>query len=644
MKAGKPDQTDTDNLGLFWLLAFVIACLFFAFFAMKHSYNLFGDAVFEMGDFAVNALQINRAAECGEIHGNYSRWRFNHPGPAFFYIYAWGEKMFHHWIPLTKSPHQSHALAAIILQSIFFGLGVASLSKLSGLRLPLFFSSIVLVHLSLADRSAACIWAPSWLLGPTFALYPVAALVSLGNVSFLPVLVLTGGFLLHAHVAQPLFVGPIVLFAICGLILNLKRQGFRAGIFWPALWTTLAASLIALPLLLDALQLEDSNLTKIIAHLARSSEDGKSFIQSLVYLGSFFVYNPTPEQIVSALTWDDFLLLCRQASLVACLVGIFFAGSFFFAARRWAGVKRLIFLSIGGVVLSVQWGMMQSGEMYAFNSYFFYSLILLLLAPACLFVDAGLSFFAAPVRYAMPLSLSLVALAVPVQVPAFIQSSEKAPVVVQNALSAVHDRESVKLQFKPEDWPMAAAVALQLDRAKVSFLVDEEWGFMFGKEHVASTAHSDVHQIWHVESATAAEGRIHPMLVLQDVPMIEVSFSFDSPQLSFENWSHVEPSHRWSLGTLSSVSFSIDAGNQSARRLLVKGWSLGVQRMGISLNGRKIHDATLTGAPQLLVIDLPSGLLGIGDNTLKFDLPDARVPGTGDPRTLGFALESIVLE
>lgn len=644
MIAQAPKSTDAETMRSFWWSALIIAVLFSVFFVTKHRADLFGTAIFETGDFAVNALQINRAAECKEIYGNYSRWGFNHPGPAFFYIYAWGEVIFHQLIHFTKSPHQSHALSSIILQSALFALGLASLGKLFNVRLPLFFASIALVHLSLADRSAACVWAPSSLVGPTFAFYPIAALVSLGNISLLPILVLVGGFLLHAHVAQPLFVGPIALFAVCCLVLNIQRGTLKANIFWPVVWSILAASLFALPLILDALKLQDSNIASIIAHLEKSSADGKSLIQSLVYLGSFFVYYPNPETIVSNLKWSEFWHLCRQSSLVVCTMVMFLSVSSYSASVQRPSVRRFILFTLAGVILSVKWGMMQSGEMYAFNTYFFYSLILLLFAPACFLMEAKLAKFASFIRNSVVSALTLLALAVPVQVPCFIQSSDMVPVVLKESKLDMHEGAFVHLDFRHANWPMAAAVALQLDRANVKFLVDKKWKFMFGERHLAARNGNRAGQVLHIDSAADPTGRVHPVLNCQTVLLPVISFSFDSSQLSFVGWSQVEPTHRWSVGSSSSVSFNISSENQEARRLILKGWSFGAQRIAIFLNGQKIHDAILTGAPESVAINLPADLLEIGDNTLQFELPDARVPDNGDPRTLGFALESIAFE
>ncbi|REM67800.1 hypothetical protein DSI38_09235, partial [Mycobacterium tuberculosis] len=68
--------------------------VFFAVFAIVLATAagfVFGPYRLEVGDFAANALNIIRAKSFHEIYGNYSRWQFNHPGPFFFYVYAFGE-------------------------------------------------------------------------------------------------------------------------------------------------------------------------------------------------------------------------------------------------------------------------------------------------------------------------------------------------------------------------------------------------------------------------------------------------------------------------------------------------------------------------------------------------------------------------
>src|SRR5215475_7943793 len=69
----------------------------------------------EFADFANNALQITNAKHFAEIYGNHSRWGFHHPGPAFWYLYAAGEYLFHDWLGIS-SPHAAHLLIGIIFQ------------------------------------------------------------------------------------------------------------------------------------------------------------------------------------------------------------------------------------------------------------------------------------------------------------------------------------------------------------------------------------------------------------------------------------------------------------------------------------------------------------------------------------------------
>lgn len=87
----------------------------------------FRSPMLELGDIAVNALQVDHAKHLAEIYGNYSRFQFNHPGPAFFYVYAGAERVLFDWLHLVPSPANAHLLACLALQSLFFALAVGTL-------------------------------------------------------------------------------------------------------------------------------------------------------------------------------------------------------------------------------------------------------------------------------------------------------------------------------------------------------------------------------------------------------------------------------------------------------------------------------------------------------------------------------------
>src|ERR1700743_2832920 len=84
-------QNDANRVSL----AGVVAAAF-AFLAAWLVVNrlLFRHALIEAGDAATIILQINNAQRFHEMLGNYSRWRFHHPGPGFIYILALGDGVF----------------------------------------------------------------------------------------------------------------------------------------------------------------------------------------------------------------------------------------------------------------------------------------------------------------------------------------------------------------------------------------------------------------------------------------------------------------------------------------------------------------------------------------------------------------------
>jgi len=63
---------------------------------------LFTTPLYEDEDMAANSILIEQARRFTLLVGNYSRERFNHPGPAFLYVESWGESLF--WAALRVVP------------------------------------------------------------------------------------------------------------------------------------------------------------------------------------------------------------------------------------------------------------------------------------------------------------------------------------------------------------------------------------------------------------------------------------------------------------------------------------------------------------------------------------------------------------
>ncbi len=69
----------------------IFAALAFLAAVLLVNAGLFRTPIYEHTYYALNSLQVHEAKALRALLGNYSRWRFHHPGPAMFYVLAAGE-------------------------------------------------------------------------------------------------------------------------------------------------------------------------------------------------------------------------------------------------------------------------------------------------------------------------------------------------------------------------------------------------------------------------------------------------------------------------------------------------------------------------------------------------------------------------
>src|SRR6185437_8154727 len=115
----------------------------------------------------LNALQIDQAKGFHELYGNYSRFRFHHPGPAFFYVYAWAELLLCDVLKTGLSPYNAHSIAGLAVQAAFFALGLSIAAQWvkATLFLPLALLAAA-IHFAIAGNAFWSIWPPHVLLMP----------------------------------------------------------------------------------------------------------------------------------------------------------------------------------------------------------------------------------------------------------------------------------------------------------------------------------------------------------------------------------------------------------------------------------------------------------------------------------------------
>jgi hypothetical protein len=182
---------------------------------MARNAFLFSDRYYEDGDQGANSILIEQARHFQLLVGNYSRLGFNHPGPAYLYVQAWGEELFYDLLHAVPTAWNGQLLAVYALYSAFVALAVAivygwtrSVPAAAGCLAAIAAFAAIHPEILVSD------WMP-YLYVPTYALFILAgASVAAGAGRDLWIFALAGWFLIHGHAAYLFFVPGLTLVAL----------------------------------------------------------------------------------------------------------------------------------------------------------------------------------------------------------------------------------------------------------------------------------------------------------------------------------------------------------------------------------------------------------------------------------------------
>ena len=647
----------------FWLLIVVILI-------GSHATFYFSTPYYEARDFGANALQIRDAKRFEELHGHYSRWGFNHPGPAFFYVYALGEAVLFDALRLFPAPFNAHLATGVLMQALFFTWAVwiarrrAPLPLLTALLLVLAGLHFGLVNFHLPDSAFQSIWPSHFLLFPLVCFLVASASVASGAAKDLVPLVLSGSFVVHGHIEQALIVVPTAVGAYAHFAIFTSSRGGQR--FWSRLRSHAASHAIAaailvvflFPLVLDAARAQQSNLRLILQQLSAQAGDHKSLAQSAVYFLTFLCYVRTPHQYSNVLNASSLSFLTERWPCVVMWLLVLGGAIVLSRSRRKNGTTadaqfiRCLWCVFGGAVgLTLVWGKLQAGEMYGFNAYFNYGIlfipfILLAIALAstgavtrirhlegALFALGGALLLAASWNFSFGTEFREYTQS---DTPEFVRQIEAA------ARADQQPSRTKLLIFDAADRQWAVGVALALERAGYAYAVPPEFFVQFGAEHVVNPAEAvgaGRVALWRIRRADSPQDSWISYSPAKIDPSAG-TIRFAGPDANFSTyavsgWQRPQEAFAWSVSATPALYFErLPASSDVELQCELFGPDDAARRVAVRFNAETLTEFEV-GARGIFTARVPAALWNQRRYcALTFDVSDAVSPkhaGPADP-------------
>ena len=211
-----------------WVWAVPFALLF-ALLCVRNRF-LFTTRLYEQGDAGANSILIEQAKHFTLLVGNYSRERFNHPGPAYMYVQAFGEYLFQNALHVVPTAWNAHMLSVFALDCAFVALAVGVVygwtrSLRGAAACFAVFTAFTVAYPPILNSD----WMPYMYVLAYMVFLLAAASVAAGRAQDAWIFALTGWFLIHGHACFLLFV-PLLTVAVLAAVLWPRRHALRASV------------------------------------------------------------------------------------------------------------------------------------------------------------------------------------------------------------------------------------------------------------------------------------------------------------------------------------------------------------------------------------------------------------------------------
>ena len=269
-----------------WAVPFA---LLFALLCVRNRF-LFTTRLYEQGDAGANSILIEQAKNFTLLVGNYSRERFNHPGPAYMYVQAFGEYLFQNALHLVPTAWNAHMLSVFALDCTFVALAVSVVygwtrSLRGAAACFAVFTAFTIAYPPIVNSD----WMPYLYVLAYMVFVLAAGSVAAGRAQDAWIFALTGWFLIHGHACFLFFV-PALTVAVLAAVLWPRRHTLRAsvgGFFREQrrAWIPVAviSAVFALPIVVNLVLHWPGDFGKYISYGGSGQAGGHSLRQVVEY-------------------------------------------------------------------------------------------------------------------------------------------------------------------------------------------------------------------------------------------------------------------------------------------------------------------------------------------------------------------------
>ncbi len=272
-----------------WWVWAVPFALLFALLCVRNRF-LFTTRLYEQGDAGANSILIEQAKHFTLLVGNYSRERFNHPGPAYMYVQAFGEYLFQNALHVVPTAWNAHMLSVFALNSAFVALAVGVVygwtrSLRGAIACFAVFTCFAIAYPPIVNSD----WMPYMYVVAYMVFVIAAGSVAAGRAQDAWIFALTGWFLIHGHACFLFFV-PALTVAVLAAVLWPRKATLRASVgeFFREqrrAWIPVAviSAVFALPIVVNLLLHWPGDFGKYISYGGSGRAGGHSLRQVAEY-------------------------------------------------------------------------------------------------------------------------------------------------------------------------------------------------------------------------------------------------------------------------------------------------------------------------------------------------------------------------